>query len=720
MYSRLPSATPRKPGPIARLRAAAGRFAVAILGLLVATLWLAPASAAQRTPEPAAETALAQVLTWTANDSITSYASAPSTATAGAATIVFENSTATGNTTGLPHTLTFDTSTPGYNHDVDVNILASPFDANEGRYEVNVNLSPGEYRYYCDMPGHGQMTGVLVVTGDGSDTTAPEVSAEVTGQTDDQGNYLGSATVAVTATDAGSGVASVEYEIDDTGFQPYTGPVTVDRVGDHSVQYRATDNAGNTSPTGSVQFSVVEPDPGDTTPPEVSAEVGGQTDGQGGYVGSATVTVAANDTGSGVASVEYELDGGGFRTYSAPVVVDTVGEHIVRYRATDNAGNASQAGSVSFTVVPPEPGDTTPPRVIAEVAGEQDAGGNYLGSATVTLAAQDAESEVDSVEYAIGAGAFQAYTTPVTFDRPGEYTVRYRATDTAGNTSQPGSVSFAVVEPPPDDTTAPEVSAEVNGETDGQGNYVGSATVTISATDARSGIAAVEYALDGEGFTEYTQPIVVNQAGEHTVRYRAGDNAGNTSEVGSVAFTVVEADPGDTTPPEVSAEVNGETDERGDYVGSATVTISATDARSGIAAVEYAVDEGEFRLYEGPVTVDRPGEHTVRYRATDNAENTAEGAVSFIVVVDPTDACPDSDERPTVTIGDYDTGVANVDTGNGCTINDLIAEDAEYANHGEFVDHVQALTRELVAAGIITDGDRGRIVSAAARSDVGK
>ena len=36
------------------------------------------------------------------------------------------NSASTGNTTGMPHTLTFDTSTDGYNHDVDLNILAGP------------------------------------------------------------------------------------------------------------------------------------------------------------------------------------------------------------------------------------------------------------------------------------------------------------------------------------------------------------------------------------------------------------------------------------------------------------------------------------------------------------------------------------------------------------------------------------------------------------------
>lgn len=77
----------------------------------------------------------------------------------------------------MSHTLTFDTTTPGYNHDVSLDILANPFDANGGRHEAEVTLTPGTYRYFCAIPGHGTMVGELVVTDDGGgeDTTAPTV-----------------------------------------------------------------------------------------------------------------------------------------------------------------------------------------------------------------------------------------------------------------------------------------------------------------------------------------------------------------------------------------------------------------------------------------------------------------------------------------------------------------------------------------------------------------
>jgi hypothetical protein len=514
------------------------RAAVAFLGglLLVvpaAAVPAAPAAAAPAAAAPAPAAAAAQVLTWTANDDITRYRSTPGQAVAGATTIVFENSAATGNTTGMPHTLTFDTTTEGYNHDVNVNILANPFDTNNGRHEQAVTLTPGRYRFFCSIPGHSQMVGELVVTGGGTeDTTAPAVSAQVSGDRNAAGEYVGAATVTVTATDAGSGVATVEYQVDDTGFLAYT----------------------------------------------------------------------------------------------APVVVTAIGDHTVRFRATDRAGNASEAGSVAFRIVEPDEQDTTPPTVTHSVAGDRDPAGNYLGTATVTL----------------------------------------------------------------------------------------------TATDAGSGVATVQYSLDGAAFTAYTAPVVVTGTGAHMLHYRATDVAGNTSAEQMASLTIVPPPVQDTTPPVTAAEVTGTRDENGGYVGGATVTITATDAGSGVASIEYALDTGGWTAYTGAIAVRATGAHSVRYRATDGAGNVAaERSAAFTVVASGTDACPVSDTRGTVIIGTDDTGITNADTGDGCTINDLIAEHAPYATHGQFVRHVETVTAPLVTDGRLTARQQGTIVRAAARSDVG-
>ncbi|WP_437089592.1 OmpL47-type beta-barrel domain-containing protein [Streptomyces sp. enrichment culture] len=421
-------------------------WAALLAGLLMV---LGLQTAAVGEDEPAAAPAAQQVLTWTAGDDITKYASAPETAVAGPATIVFENSEATGNTTGMPHTLTFITSDPEYNNDVQLNILASPFDAQGGRHTAEVTLSPGRYLYHCTVQGHTEMKGVLVVTeGGGEDTTAPETSADVQGTRNAEGQYVGAASVAIGATDAGgSGVDRVEYAIGaDGAWQPYTTPVVIDEVGDHTVRYRAFDKAGNAAAEKSVTFTVVAPQTDDTTPPDTSATVDGERNADGAYLDMATVTVSASDTGSGVNTIEYAVGDGVWQPYTMPVMVHQLGTHTVRYRATDKAGNAAAEKSVRFTVVAAPPQDTTAPVTGATVEGTRNANGAYVGGAKVTVSATDAGgSGLAGIEYSLDGGPYLAYTAPVLVDRAGTHTVAYRASDKAGNVSQPLSVSFTVV-----------------------------------------------------------------------------------------------------------------------------------------------------------------------------------------------------------------------------------------------------------------------------------
>lgn len=433
----------------ARPRYRPARLWLALLGSFLMVLGLTSTAAYGR--DAGREAAAAdQVLTWTAGNPIDHYLSAPTTAVAGKATIVFENSTATGNTTSMPHTLTFSVSDPEFNNDVPLNILANPGDDQGGRHTVEVTLTPGRYFYHCTMPGHQAMQGILTVTdgGGGEDTTAPETSAKVDGDKNADGAYIGQATVTVAATDDSSGVGTVEYAVGaDGAWQPYTTPVVVNEVGTHNIRYRATDKAGNTAAEKSVDFAVAAPPTDDRTAPETSATVSGEKDGQGAYLGMATITVTASDTGSGVNTIEYAVGAdGAWQPYTAPVMVHEVGTHTVRYRATDKAGNAAAEKSVDFTVVAPPTQDTTPPVTTAKVEGDKNSDNAYLTSAKVTVTATDAESGVDRIEYSLDGGPYLAYTATVIVDRVGYHTVAHRATDKAGNTSEAKQVSFTIAE----------------------------------------------------------------------------------------------------------------------------------------------------------------------------------------------------------------------------------------------------------------------------------
>src|SRR5690606_3765114 len=110
----------------------------------------------------------------------------------------------------------------------------------------------------------------------------------------------------------------------------------------------------------------------------------------------------------------------------------------------------------------PADDDVDPPTVTADVAGDG------TESVTLTLSADDGDgSGVAAVQYRVGDGDWTTYDGPVAFTQPGAYTVAYRATDHADNTSEVGTVSFVVAEPPPVDAcpdgASPNVTVDFGG-----------------------------------------------------------------------------------------------------------------------------------------------------------------------------------------------------------------------------------------------------------------
>ncbi len=183
----------------------------------------------------------------------------------------------------------------------------------------------------------------------------------------------------------------------------------------------------------------------DETPPETSATVSGEKDDAGAYLGMATVTVTASDTGSGVNTIEYALGANGeWKAYTAPVMVHELGEHTVRYRATDRSGNVADEKSVDFTVVEPPSQDQTAPETSVKVEGDKNSDGAFITSARATVTATDDDSGVEKVEYSLDGGPYLAYTAPVIVDRVGHHTIAHRATDKAGNTSEAQKASFTI------------------------------------------------------------------------------------------------------------------------------------------------------------------------------------------------------------------------------------------------------------------------------------
>lgn len=186
--------------------------------------------------------------------------------------------------------------------------------------------------------------------------------------------------------------------------------------------------------------------------------------------------------------------------------------------------------------------------------------------------------------------------------------------------------------PVEEDTTAPVTSATVTGSGEPvDGFYAGDVTVTLDAADedGGSGVAGTEYSLDDDtGWTAYTGPVSVTGDGSHELRFRSTDAAGNVEEAKSVTIKI------DGTAPVSSAEFAPAND-NGWHDGTIPVVLTSTDAGSGVALLEWSLDDGDWTPYTEPVAISGDGEHELLYRATDAVGNV-EALKSAVVKIDGT------------------------------------------------------------------------------------
>ena len=98
------------------------------------------------------------------------------------------------------------------------------------------------------------------------------------------------------------------------------------------------------------------------------------------------------------------------------------------------------------------------------------------------------------------------------------------------------------------DTIAPKSFISVQGEADGQGNYLGEVRIIITATDGLdgTGVAKIEYSTDqGVTVKHYESPFLVNTASTHSIIAKATDLTGNEEAPLTVVRLRKDVIPGD-------------------------------------------------------------------------------------------------------------------------------------------------------------------------------
>lgn len=199
------------------------------------------------------------------------------------------------------------------------------------------------------------------------------------------------------------------------------------------------------------------------------------------------------------------------------------------------------------------------------------------------------------------------------------------------------------------DTTPPVTTASLGGLAGSNGWYRGPVTVTLTATDPDSQVAATHYSLDGGPLATYTVPFAISTDGVHQLSFYSIDPSGNQEKPTALSIKI------DSTAPAITAAPNPATlwPPNGKMV-PVTISGAITDGTSGVnqgSATFAVVDEYGSVQPSGSVRVQTNGIYsftlslqasrlgndsdgrlyTVVVKAQDNAGN--QGTSSTTVVV---------------------------------------------------------------------------------------
>jgi len=389
-------------------------------------------------------------------------------------------------------------------------------------------------------------------------------------------------TVTLSATDSGTGVAKTYYSVNDAAFAEGT-TVTLNSEGIYNISYYSVDKVGNKESAKTIAVKV------DKTAPVTKASDFKEWSVE-------EIVLTANDEASGVAKTFYSVNGSDF-VEGTTVKIEKEGLNQVSFYSVDQAGNKEEARVIEVKV------DKTAP-----VTSYNAPAGWQKDNAVVTFAATDAASGVAKTFYSINGSSFVEGTS-VTVEKEGVNEVTFYSIDLAGNAEQVKMIEVKV------DKTAPVTKTSEIPEWSGQ-------EFTLVATDAASGVAKTFYSINGSEFTEGTL-VKVEEEGVHKVSFYSVDLAGNAEQVKTIEVKVDKTAPvTEATAPTAWAKADVD------------VTLSATDALSGVEKTFYAVDGAPFA--EGSsLTIREEGIHTIVYYSVDKAGNK-EADKTVVVKIDKT------------------------------------------------------------------------------------
>lgn len=362
--------------------------------------------------------------------------------------------------------------------------------------------------------------------------------------------------------------------------------------GQHSFGVWQIDDAGNVGSATSFVWTVdtVAPDA-----PQLSGVPSSPT---------AQTEAAISFAGEPGGSFECEFDFSQWEPCDSPRVFDSLaeGQHKLRVRQTDAAGNVGAAAQAEWTVDTVAPGEPQLSSTPGAMTQNTTAGFGFAGEPGGSFACR------------LDDEPFAPCSNPASYENLGEGAHQFvvRQTDEAGNVGDPAEFSWII------DLTAPAAPGILSAPP----SLTNQASASFEFAGEPGG--TLSCALDGGEFAFCASPANYNglEDGSHTFSVRQTDDAGNVGSVTTHMWIV------DATPPDSPTIESGPTG----LINSDTAIFEFSGEVG--ATFECRFDVDEFEACSSPrVYADlAAGEHTFTVRQIDEAGNRSPATLASFTV----------------------------------------------------------------------------------------